>query len=199
MPHFFITGTDTGVGKTTYGVSVLKKWCRERKHCIGLKPFATGDREDAQKIQAALGAECPEIDFINPVFLKNPMAPAMAAKIENRMISYEDILKQTKQSLEQYDCGLVEGAGGWLVPLTQEKMIRDFAVDLGLPVIVVARAGLGTLNHTLLTVESIRQSGLKLEKVVLNQFPSDNLELAQLNQRELQKHIRAPVELFFIE
>lgn len=196
MNYYFVTGTGTGVGKTTYTCSVLRNWRSQGYDAIGLKPFATGDREDAIQIQSAMQPTEVSLEEINPIFLNHPMAPLMAAEIEHRVIPYEAIVKQIQSKILGYTHGLVEGAGGWLVPLTKDKMISDFARDLGFPVIVIARGGLGTLNHTLLTIESIRKTGLPVEKIVLNCFPDESKELVKKNQQYLINSTHLCVEVY---
>jgi dethiobiotin synthetase len=194
MARFFVTGTDTGIGKTSYVVDRILAWKKEGISGIGLKPFATGDREDALQIQRAMDGAL-SLDEINPVILQRPLAPFISAELEGREIPYDRILEYVKSISKDHSHVVVEGAGGWIVPLTREKMIRDFAKELGFPVIVVARAGLGTINHTLLTVESILRGGLSVEKVVLNLFPDENRETAELNQVYLSKKTSIPIEM----
>ncbi len=194
MTQFFVTGTCTGVGKTSYSVDRIRSWRAKGVTGVGLKPFATGDRGDAIRLQEAMEGEL-SLDEINPCCFASPMAPLMAAQKEGRGIPYDLILKHTVSLAEQFSHLVVEGAGGWMVPLTEEKMICDFAKELGFPVVIVGRAGLGTINQTLLTVEAVNRHGLGIQEIVLNRFPEDSEELANLNRDFLAQRTGAAVRL----
>jgi dethiobiotin synthetase len=168
MKGIFITGTDTGVGKT-YFTSLLTRALRKRLvPAIPLKPISAGDRNDSIILSEATGGEISPIE-INPVHFSAPLSPYAASMVEGRPFPW-GILRERMEKLAQNYQGpfLVEGAGGWRVPLDSSLGIREWAQELSLPVVVVARNSLGTLNHTLLTVDSIRQSNLTLLGVVLN-------------------------------
>jgi dethiobiotin synthetase len=168
MKGIFITGTDTGVGKT-YFTALLTRALRKRSvPAIPLKPISAGDRTDSILLSEATGGEISPIE-INPVHFSAPLSPYAASMVESRPFPW-GILRERMEKLAQNYQGpfLVEGAGGWRVPLDSSLGIREWAQELSLPVVVVARNSLGTLNHTLLTVDSIRQSNLTLLGVVLN-------------------------------
>jgi dethiobiotin synthetase len=167
MPRFFITGTDTGVGKTWFACWLVRQWRTQGHDAVGLKPIAAGGREDAELIRAASGNALP-LDTINPVHLREPAAPLVAAREENRMLDFAALNAGVLKTAARFSHVVIEGVGGWRVPLGPRYEVRNWARDLGLPVVVVARAGLGTLNHTLLTVESIRAAGVTCAGVVLN-------------------------------
>jgi dethiobiotin synthetase len=167
MPHFFITGTDTGVGKTWFACWLVRAWRAQGHRAIGLKPIASGGREDAEQLCAA-GGGALTLDEINPVHLREPAAPFMAAHAEKRALDFISLNAAIAKTAARFSHVAVEGVGGWRVPLAPGYEVRDWARDLALPVIVVARAGLGTLNHTLLTMESIRRSGATCAGIVLN-------------------------------
>ena len=194
MSRFFITGTGTGVGKTSYTVDLIRTWRAAGDRGIGIKPFATGDREDALRLQEAMEGEL-SLDEINPCCFAEAMAPMMAAQKEGRAVPYELILNHTVSLAQQFSHVAIEGVGGWKVPLTVDKRIGDFAKALGFPVVIVARAGLGTINHTLLTVESIRSQGLEIYEIVLNRFPEESVELAQVNLEYLKQVAGVSVRL----
>jgi dethiobiotin synthetase len=170
MPHFFITGTDTGVGKTFFTSWLVRSWRTQGREAAGLKPIAAGDREDGQLLHEA-GGRILTLDEVNPVHLREPAAPLVAARLENRTIDFPELNRAIAQAAKRFSHLAVEGVGGWRVPLAPGYEVRDWVRDLGLPVVVVARAGLGTLNHTLLTVESLRATGLTCAGVVLNDGP----------------------------
>ncbi|MCS7063837.1 MAG: dethiobiotin synthase [Methylacidiphilales bacterium] len=174
--YYFVTGTDTGVGKTAFCAWLLQTWRKQGRRVVGLKPFATGDREDAQILQSASESSL-SLDEINPFFWNEPAAPyfaeqhrALSLGVQTKKIDFEELHSIVCMTLQQFDCGVVEGAGGWRVPLSEDMDISQWAKMLGFPVIVVARNSLGTINHTLLTVERILSDGLEVKAVVLNDF-----------------------------
>ncbi|MDE0158981.1 MAG: dethiobiotin synthase [Candidatus Dadabacteria bacterium] len=170
----FITGTDTGVGKTAV-TAALAALLREKGLVTGvIKPFQTGtDLEglsDAEFIYAFLGRDCV-LSEVSPCRLKVPLSPYRAAAIEGADIPLRDIIEHTRDYISRNDVTLVEGAGGLCVPVTGSYMMADLAVDLDAPMVIVARPGLGTLNHTALSVEYARQKGARVLGVVINGFP----------------------------
>ena len=173
MPAFFITGTDTGIGKTWFICRLLRAW-RARGHAAAaVKPLSTGDRRDAELLREA-GGNALSLDEINPLHFREPAAPLIAAQAENRVADFPALNRHIGALRERFTHFAVEGVGGWRVPLAPGYGVREWARDLALPVVVVARAGLGTLNHTLLTVDSIRDAGLICAGVVLNPGPDAN-------------------------
>jgi dethiobiotin synthetase len=165
--HLFVTGTDTGVGKTHFTGLLLRAWRAAGHRAAALKPIATGDRADAELLRAA-GGDLLALDEINPIHLREPAAPLVAARAEHRVLDFAALNRAILATGKRFSHCAIEGVGGWRVPLGPGYEVRDWARDLGLPVVVVARAGLGTLNHTMLTVESIRATGLTCAGVVLN-------------------------------
>jgi dethiobiotin synthetase len=170
MPSFFITGTDTGVGKTTFTCWLVRAWQTQGRTAAALKPISTGNREDAHLLRKASGDALP-LDEINPLHFREPAAPLLAARAENRSIDFTALNQGIKVMQARFPHLAVEGVGGWRVPLAPGYEVRDWARDLGFPVVVVARGTLGTLNHTLLTVESIALAGLTCAGVVVNAGP----------------------------
>jgi len=168
MKGIFITGTDTGVGKTYFTALLTRALRKKSVPAIPLKPISAGDRTDSILLSEATGGEISPIE-INPVHFSAPLSPYAASMVEGRPFPW-GILRERMEKLAQNYQGpfLVEGAGGWRVALDSSLGIREWAQELSLPVVVVARNSLGTLNHTLLTVDSIRQSNLPLLGVVLN-------------------------------
>jgi dethiobiotin synthetase len=167
MSRFFITGTDTGVGKTWFTCWLVRQWRARGRNAVGLKPIAAGGREDAELLRAAADGVLA-LDAVNPVHLREPAAPLVAARAENRKIDLAALNAGVLRLAALHSHVAIEGVGGWRVPIAPRYEVRHWARDLGLPVVVVARAGLGTLNHTLLTCESIRALGLVCAGVVLN-------------------------------
>lgn len=169
--NFFITGTDTGVGKTYITKLLVESLRSEGKYAVGFKPISCGDREDATILAAASG-NLP-LDEVNPLHFPSAVAPHVAALLENKTINPAEIIASYKTISEKYDPVIVEGAGGWEVPITQTYFVSDLAKDLNLPVILVAANRLGALNHILLSLAAIEAKGLKCAGIILNQLEDE--------------------------
>lgn len=180
--NLFVTGTDTGVGKTYVSSLLLRALRKCQIDAVGMKPIATGGGNDAQLLHAAADG-CIPLDAVSLVRLKAPLAPAIAAELEGKPISLGEIFSSYRRLSAMHSIVLVEGAGGWRVPISQGYDIADLAGDLfkisPLQVLVVAPNRLGVINHTLLTIESIRAYGLTCAGFVLNQgrHPSSDTSL----------------------
>ena len=182
--HYFITGTDTNVGKTYVTCLLLQSLRCAGRNAAGYKPVSCGDRADAHAMLAACeGAEIT-LEEINPLYLKAPAAPLVAAMLENKTISARQLRDGFQAMAQRFDTVLVEGAGGWEVPLTPESTMADFAQSLGLPVIVVVNNKLGAINHTLLTVRSIRERGMTCAGIILN-YVGDERDTASITNRAM--------------
>lgn len=190
--HYFITGTDTDAGKTYVTCLLIEALRRAGKDAVGYKPFACGDRHDPLAIQQACGGIL-SVEEINPVFLKVPASPYAAALLENRTVDVE-VGRQGFYSLAaRHSIVIVEGAGGWEVPLAGQETMADFAANLNLPIIVVVNNRLGCLNHTLLTVRNIQQRGLTCAGVILN-YAHDERDAASISNRMVLQHfLNVPV------
>jgi dethiobiotin synthetase len=165
----FITGTDTGVGKTHTTVQLLRLLRASGMRCAGMKPICCGDRRDAKLLLAA-GSEGLAIGVINPVWLKTPVAAFAAARIEQVKIDIEPMVAALRALQDRVEHVIVEGAGGWLVPIRADYFVSDLAVEMKLPVLVVALNRLGCLNHTALTVRSIGKHGLPCAGICLERI-----------------------------
>ncbi len=163
----FITGTDTGVGKTFFTVLLTRALREAGRDTIALKPVCCGDREDAIALREACDKELG-LEEINPVFLEAPVAPLIAARHAGTQVSVEHLKAWAGRVTAGRRSVLVEGAGGWLVPITGKFSIADLAAHLGFPVLVVVANRLGCLNHTLLTLFDLRARGLSCLGLVLN-------------------------------
>ena len=171
----FITGTDTGIGKTFVAMGLIKSIGKKGLNVCPMKPVETGCRikdsglipDDTVKLIKASGVTEP-VDLINPYRLKHPLAPAVAAEIEGVKISRGKIFFAYKKLSTKYDLMIVEGAGGIMVPVYKKYLFLDLAKDLGLPLVIVSRPGLGTINHSLLTIEAARNKGLNVLGVIIN-------------------------------
>jgi dethiobiotin synthetase len=175
--HLFVTGTGTGVGKTRTACQWVRLWRTHGVMAAGIKPIGAGDRDDARLLREASG-NVLSLDETNPCALSLPLAPWVAAEREGVTIDFVRIATAIEAARRRFTHLAVEGVGGWLVPLAPRVTVRDWARELGLPVLVVAHAGLGTLNHVLLTLESIDRAGLPVAGVVLNHL-SPQPDLAQ--------------------
>lgn len=178
--NFFITGTDTGVGKT-YVTRLLLETLRNEGHdAVGYKPVACGDRGDAVILAEASGGL--DLDEINPIHLNSSLAPYVACMLESRTVDPAELIAGYQRLAAKHEQVLVEGAGGWEVPLAPNYRISDLAADLKLPVIVVAGNRLGALNHILLTVNAIRAKGLVCAGIILNQL-EDEMDTAMITNK----------------
>lgn len=172
----FITGTDTGVGKTIITASIAYNLTQAGKKVAVMKPVQTGtiisgptDLEFVQKVvgdDSGLGLSCP-------YSFPDPVAPLVASMLSGERIDI-DLIKDTYSELTQEnDTVIVEGAGGLLVPILEDYYMSDLAMDLNLPILIVSRPDLGTLNHTLLTLESAKRKGLQIAGIVISNYPWD--------------------------
>jgi dethiobiotin synthetase len=196
MRGLFITGTDTGVGKTEVAAALLRGHRAAGLDVAGMKPAQSGVEpgvpSDADRLRdAAGGGDAP--DLVCPYAFGAPLAPGVAARLEGLAISLERILEAARALAARHAALLVEGAGGLLVPLTSRHTCADLAVALGMPVLVVARAGLGTVNHTALTCEALRARGLAVAGVVLNRLSAASDPSEPHNPAEIERLTGVPV------
>ena len=169
--NFFITGTDTAVGKTYLTRLMIASLRAEGRDAYGFKPISCGDRDDGRML-AEVSGNLP-IDVANPLHFASPVAPYVAALLENKSIDPAVLVESYQKFSENKEIVLVEGAGGWEVPITENYFISDLAKDLGLPVILVAANRLGALNHILLTLAAIEAKGLTCAGIILNQLEDE--------------------------
>jgi len=188
----FITGTDTGVGKTFVTALLARALRRAGLDTIALKPICSGDRGDAEILRAACDAELG-LDEVNPLWFQMPVAPHLAARHETRTISIPALEDWYRSVSAVRKSVLVEGAGGWLVPIADKTLIADLAAVLGLPVIVVVADRLGCVNHALLTIESIRSRGLECRGIILNSLRRESPERDLGNRAMLEEFTGVPV------
>ena len=193
--NLFLTGTDTNVGKTYVASLLVRALRRAGLDTVGLKPICCGDRNDAEALHAAAEFALP-LNDVNPVWLRTPAAPYTAGMIENRAIDLSLIRETFARVRAAHRSVVVEGAGGWLVPIAGDYFVRDLAVEMKLPVAVVVANRLGAINHTLLTIESIRASGLECAGIILNQAspPAASEQIAIATNRAIIEELaRLPV------
>lgn len=182
----FITGTDTGVGKSlvTGGIAFL---LRQRGLKVGVfKPIASGCRHDREglvsddtEFLAYCGDAAYPLSVITPVTYKTPAAPVTCAAIEGRAVDFEAIAAAYRYLCEICDVVLVEGIGGAMVPLTETVTILDLAVAFDQPVVIVARPNLGTINHSLLTIEAVRSAGLPVAGLVISGYNAETADIPE--------------------
>ena len=202
LKGLFITGTDTSVGKTWVTAMIARELRKEGVRVGVYKPCCSGaerDRAgrpvwpDVETLAAAIGGDVPT-DHICPQRFAAPLAPPVAARLEGRQVDVQRLRAAASVWNGKVDLLLVEGVGGWLCPLTESETVADLAVDFGFPVLVVARLGLGTISHTLLTVEAIERRGLPVAGIVLNEaVPESSPLAAETNPAEIAARCRAPI------
>ena len=196
---FFVTGTDTEVGKTFVAAALLLSARNRGLHCVALKPVAAGCtrtkaglvNDDALGLIAASGANL-DYDTVNPVALEPPIAPHIAAQQAGMALSASALARHCREALgDDFDFAIIEGAGGWLVPLNATETLADVCVDLGARPILVVGMKLGCLNHALLTADAIIASGGELAGWVAN-CPTPEMHVFDENVASLRERLPAP-------
>ncbi|MEO5803057.1 MAG: dethiobiotin synthase [Verrucomicrobiota bacterium] len=180
----FITGTDTGVGKTFLTALLLRHLRQKKIHALAMKPFCTGSREDVYLLQKLQPGELSD-STMNPFYFRRPVAPFVAAQMQGKKIYLNEVLKKIFKLKDRCDVLLVEGAGGLMVPLGSGFLTRDLIAKLDCQILIVARNSLGTLNHTLLSAEALLMSGCKQFAVVLMNLSSGDTS-AGSNKKTLE-------------
>ncbi|HEY6898624.1 MAG TPA: dethiobiotin synthase [Rhodocyclaceae bacterium] len=195
MSAYFITGTDTEVGKTFATCALLHRYAAAGRRAVGMKPVAagldaTGANEDVVQLAAASWVDVPA-ELINPYAFRSAVAPHLAAAADGREIRFAPIHAALAELQRRAEVVLVEGVGGFRVPLGPEGDSADLAQTLGLPVILVVGLRLGCINHALLTVEAIQVRGLRLAGWIANTIDPTMACLAE-NVATLDEAIVAP-------
>ena len=193
---YFLTGTDTEIGKTFITCALLHRARMAGLSAVGIKPVAAGTddlgrNDDVEAIRAASSLALPEA-VLNPYRYRSPIAPHIAAAEEGRPIAFAPILKASELARAQADLLIVEGVGGFRVPLGADGDSADLTVALGLPVILVVGMRLGCINHALLTVEAIAARGLVLAGWVANRV-DPAMSRPEENIAALRERIAAPL------
>jgi dethiobiotin synthetase len=201
IPGLFVTGTDTGVGKTVIAGAIAHWFRRQGDRVAVCKPAATGCvhrreglvSEDAEFLAHCAGARFP-LDLVCPQRYVEPLAPAVAAERAKQPLDWAAIQRSLDLMARDSDVLIVEGVGGVMVPMDSRHMVLDMARWLGLPAVIVSLPTLGTINHTLLTVHALRQAGIQVAGVVINRYPTDTPALAEeTNPRAIERWGKVPL------
>lgn len=190
-----VTGTDTGVGKTVIAGAIARWLKGDGRRVAVCKPVATGcvrRREGLVSEDAEFLAHCADsphpLDLVCPQRYHEPLAPAVAAERERRPVDWEEIDRAIGLMSRDSDVMVVEGVGGVMTPMDERRTVLDLAEALALPAVIVARASLGTINHTLLTLWALRSRGVPVAGVVINRYPTDTPPLAEeTNPKAIEK------------
>lgn len=201
MRGLFVTGTDTGVGKSVVAAAICAALAARGQSVAAFKPVVTGTDEppeggwppDHELLAGAASAGQSPAD-VTPVTFGPPVSPHYAAELAGSApLDPARLLAAAGQAAARADLLVAEGVGGLLVPLTPGYLVRDLAVDLGLPVVVAARTGLGTISHSLLTVESARAAGLVVAGIVMTPWPDEPAPMELSNRATVERLAGVPV------
>jgi dethiobiotin synthetase len=195
IPGLFVTATDTEVGKTVIAGAIAHYFFRRGKRVAAFKPLASGcvhRREGLVSEDAELLASCCDspfpLDMIAPIRYSEPLAPAVAAERAKEPPDWSAAQRSLELMQRDSDVIIVEGVGGIMTPLDNKHTALDLAKWLGLPTIIVARPSLGTINHTLLTIDALRRGNVKVAGVVINRYPAESASVAEeTNPRAIEK------------
>ena len=198
MRGWFVTGTDTGVGKSVVTAALVAALTADGRRVRPFKPILTGLADPPDPVWPpdhellALAAGCPSDDVVLRAY-DPPVSPHLAAELAGRPVDAGELAETIGRRSTPAELTVVEGVGGLLVPLGGGWDVRRFAVALGLPLIVVARPGLGTINHTLLTLEAARTGGLRVAGVILNPWPEEPDVIERSNLTTIAALAEVPV------
>ena len=192
MRGLFVTGTDTGVGKSVLAAAILAALRARGATVRALKPVITGLDEppdpdwppDHELLARAAGASPEQVVLVG---YGPPVSPHLAAELAGRPILPAELISAARAQTSADEITVVEGVGGLLVPLADGYDVRQFAADLALPLVIAARPGLGTINHALLTLEAARDTGLHVAGVVLTPWPAEPTEIERSNRETIAR------------
>lgn len=190
----FITGTDTGVGKTLLTALLLHHLRQNGVHALAMKPFCSGGLADVRLLQSLQPGELTDREM-NPFYFKEPVAPFVAAEKHRRVIRPGAVLQSIRRIARRCDCLLVEGSGGLLVPLGPDCTVADLIVRLDCRVLIAARNRLGTINHTLLTVKMLETMGIKKRKLAVALMSGGQPDLSSRTNERVLARFLAPMLL----
>ncbi len=207
MKGIFITGTDTGVGKSLFTAGLTSLLRENGLNCVAIKPVETGCKmkqgelvpEDGIFLRNASG-KILDLDDTTPFRFSMPAAPYRAAAMQDSRLRLSDIVEHVRAIQNNHDLVIVEGAGGLLVPIDEKKTMVDLIIELGFPVFLVARTRLGTINHTLLSLEALEGRNIDVLGVILSKLQVDEGPEEVYTAGDLRKMVKeTPVfELPFI-
>jgi dethiobiotin synthetase len=196
-PGVFVTGTGTEVGKTVVAAAVARTLSANGQRVAVFKPAVTalddGAEPDHALLRRAAGSTQSD-EEIAPYRYGPPMSPHLAAELADEQILPERLRTAARAAAAGADALVCEGVGGLLVPLAPDYLVRDFAADVGLPLVVAASPGLGTINHTLLTIDAARAAGLEISAVVLTPWPRRPSEIEESNRETIAALANVDVE-----
>jgi dethiobiotin synthetase len=169
---WFITGTDTGIGKTWCSVALIKQLKQQGLRVAAMKPIASGKNSDAEQILAASGLDLP-YELVNPYAFEPAIAPHIAAQQVGQTIELKVLIEKYKQLAALADAVVIEGSGGWRVPINASQSFKDMVLAINAKVILVVGLRLGCINHALLTAEAIQRDGCTLAAWIANPIDSE--------------------------
>jgi dethiobiotin synthetase len=199
MRGVFVTGTDTGAGKSIVAAAICAAAAARSVRVAAFKPVVTGldepvvdwPRDHELLASVANAGQSPE--DVAPYRYGPAVSPHLAAKLAGETVDPERLLAGATAQAERADALVVEGVGGLLVPLAHDYLVRDLAGELSLPVVIAARPGLGTISHSLLTIEASRAVALRIQAVVLTPWPDDPDEMLRSNMETIERFGEVPV------
>jgi dethiobiotin synthetase len=198
-PGVFVTGTSTEVGKTVVAAVLARTLAEGGKRVAVFKPAVTGLEEEGEAdhalLRRAAGSSQSDVE-VAPYRYQPPASPHLAAALTGEEINPTRLKEAARRAAADADAIVCEGVGGLLVPLSPTYLVRDLAADLGYPLVVVASPGLGTINHTLLTIEAARAADLKIAAVVLNPWPGNPREIERSNRETIATLGHVPILTF---
>jgi dethiobiotin synthetase len=189
----FVTATDTGVGKTILAAAICAALAERGEQVAAFKPVVTGIDEEPDEwprdheLLARVATVRQEPSDVAPLSFGPPVSPHLAAEMAGDSIEPHELAAAARGAADKADALVCEGVGGLLVPLTPGYLVRDMAVELDLPIVIAARPGLGTINHTLLTIEAARAVGLDVAGVVITPWPEDPDEMVRSNKATIEQ------------
>src|SRR3954469_23237510 len=193
MRGIFVTATDTGVGKTVLAAAICAALAERGERVAAFKPVVTGIDEEPDEwprdheLLARVATGRQEPSDVAPLSFGPPVSPHLAAEMADGQIAPHELAPAARAAGDEADALVCEGVGGLLVPLTPGYLVRDLAVELDLPLVIAARPGLGTINHTLLTIEAARAVGLDVVGVVITPWPEDPDEMTRSNRATIER------------
>jgi len=193
----FITGTDTGVGKTLLTALLLHHLRQSGVRALAMKPFCSGGRADVKLLQSLQPGELSELEM-NPFYFKEPVAPMVAARKNQRNIRLSEVVARIKRVEKKCDCLIVEGSGGLLVPLGKQFSVADLISKLNCQVIVAARNRLGTINHTLLTINALQSIGKSARELSVVLMATQKPDFASFSNEKALSELLKPIKVLKI-